>query len=115
MVPWLRDAAQWLLAPERPRQGRSGRLWARWIFLRALGAIYFSAFYALLFQIKGLVGPDGLLPAGDYLQAVRQAFPWTKYQFAPSLFWFGSNDQAWMLVVWIGLIASVLVFLNLWP
>jgi hypothetical protein len=115
MVPWLRDAAQWLLAPERPRQGRSGHLWARWIFLRALGAIYFSAFYALLFQIKGLVGPDGLLPAGDYLQAVRQAFPWTKYQFAPSLFWFGSNDHALMLVMWIGLIASLLVFLNLWP
>ena len=27
----------------------------RWIFFRALAAIYFSAFYSLLFQIKGLL------------------------------------------------------------
>ena len=54
-----------------------GHLWPRWIFLRALGLIYFSAFYSLLFQIKGLIGPDGILPAVDYLQAVarRRAFP----------------------------------------
>ena len=41
----------------------SGRLIPRWIFLRALALIYFSAFYSLLFQIKGLMGPEGILPA----------------------------------------------------
>jgi lipase maturation factor 1 len=111
----LKSAVQWLLGPERPRDGRTGHLWARWIFLRAMGFIYFSAFYALLFQIKGLIGPTGLLPATDYLQAVAQTFSSTKYQFAPSLFWFGSSDRALMLVMWVGLIASVLLFLNLWP
>ena len=40
-----------------PRDGAPGRLAPRWIFLRALAAIYFSAFYSLLFQIKGLIGP----------------------------------------------------------
>jgi hypothetical protein len=115
MFPLLSDAAKWLLGPEVPRAGRTGHLWARWIFLRALGFIYFSAFYALLFQIKGLIGPDGLLPAGDYLQAVASALPRSKYQFAPTLLWFGSSNHALMLLMWIGLIASVLVFLNIWP
>ena len=44
-------------------QGDSQRLVPRWIFLRALGLIYFSAFYSLVFQIRGLIGPNGILPA----------------------------------------------------
>ena len=49
-----------------------GRLIPRWLFLRALGLIYFSAFYSLLKQVRGLIGPDGLQPAGAYLQAVKE-------------------------------------------
>lgn len=45
--------------------GGSGHLWRRWLFLRALGLIFFSAFYSLLFQIRGLIGPTGILPAGE--------------------------------------------------
>ena len=30
-----------------------GRLWPRWLFLRALGLVFLSAFYALAFQIHG--------------------------------------------------------------
>lgn len=93
----------------------SGHLWARWIFLRALGLIYFSAFYSLLFQIKGLLGPKGVLPTGEYLQAVSGAIHSQQFWFAPTLFWFGSSDRALMLVCWIGLIASILVALNIWP
>src|SRR6185369_9549303 len=50
------------------KQGAVDRLIPRWIFLRALGFIYFSAFYSLAFQIKGLIGPNGILPAGVYLE-----------------------------------------------
>jgi hypothetical protein len=39
-------------------------LWPRWIWLRALGLIFLSAFYSLAFQIDGLIGPRGILPAG---------------------------------------------------
>jgi len=38
--------------------------------LRALGLIFLSAFYSLAFQIHGLVGPRGIEPAGQYLQAL---------------------------------------------
>ena len=49
---------------------RGERLWPRWLWLRALGLIFFSAFYSLAFQIHGLIGPRGILPAGQYLDAV---------------------------------------------
>ena len=98
-----------------PRDGAPGRLAPRWIFLRALAAIYFSAFYSLLFQIKGLIGPEGILPARNYLAAVAQQFPSTKLWFAPTLFWISSSSHALLVVTWIGLVASVVAFLNLWP
>jgi hypothetical protein len=110
-------AANWLLGPESSDDRHPGHLWPRWVFLRALGLIYFSAFYSLLFQIKGLIGPEGILPAGDYLQAVAAAtrLPQPKFWFAPTLLWFGSSDHALTLLCWTGLIASVLVVINLWP
>jgi hypothetical protein len=109
------SAFQWLLGPEPIDQKHPGHLWPRWIFLRCLGLIYFSAFYSLLFQIKGLIGPDGILPAADYLKAVASAFPAMKFWYAPTLFWFGATDRALIAVCWLGVIASLLVVLNIWP
>ena len=105
IIHWLFDS----------NRDASGRLMPRWIFLRALAAIYFSAFYSLLFQIKGLIGPLGILPAGDYLSAVAGAYPDAKFWFAPTLFWISSSSHATMIVTTIGLIASIVAFLNLWP
>ena len=62
----LRTALFWLFSS---REGSSDRLVPRWIFLRALGLIYCSAFVSLLFQIRGLIGPAGILPADEYLAA----------------------------------------------
>ena len=98
-----------------PTENASAHLWPRWIFLRALGLIYFSAFYSLLFQIRGLIGPNGLLPAGDYLQAVATTLHNQRFWFAPTLFWLGSTDHALMLVCWAGILASALLVFNVWP
>lgn len=111
----LRAAAEWLLGPEISDEKHPGHLWPRWIFLRALGLIYLSAFYSLIFQIKGLLGPSGILPAGDYLQAVSSALHSERFWFAPTLFWISSSDHALMAVCWVGLAASILLTLNLWP
>ncbi len=111
----IKAAANWLLGP-RPRScERPGHLWPRWIFLRALALIYLSAFYSLLFQIKGLIGPAGILPATDYLQAVNASMHGRQFWFAPSLLWFGASNHALMVVCWAGLCASLLALFNLWP
>jgi len=108
-----RRIVRWLCAPV---EANDGRLIARWLFLRALGAIYFSAFFSLVLQIKGLIGPEGILPAGPYLQAVAQAMGhWERLWYAPTLLWFSSGSGMLMALCWTGMIASVLLFLNLWP
>ncbi len=109
----LPSRARWLFDS---RCGLRGHLLPRWIFLRALAAIYFSAFLSLLFQIKGLIGPQGILPAGDYLAAVSHVAQGAmRLWYAPSLFWLGPASAMLMAVTWAGLIASLLAFLNLWP
>jgi hypothetical protein len=142
MIEELASTANWLLGPEDAsaalQRSESGlitgvltghgatalsepiasaplHLWPRWIFLRALGLIYFSAFYSLIFQIRGLIGPNGILPAADYLPAVSAALHGQRFWYAPTLFWFSSSDHALMLVTWAGLMASLLVIFNVWP
>jgi len=94
--------------------GASGRLLPRWLFLRGMGVIYFSAFYPLLFQIKGLIGPDGILPANEYLQALAKLGA-TRFWYAPTLLWLSSGPHMLTGLCWIGMIAAVLLFFNIWP
>ena len=96
------------------RWGARKFLIARWLFLRAMGLIYFSAFYALLFQVKGLIGTDGLLPARAYL-GEAYILGILRYWAVPSLLWLSDGNGMLMALMWIGLIASVLVIANVWP
>src|SRR6266568_5089383 len=103
---------RWLFDPEH---GASGRLLPRWIFLRALGLIYYSAFFSLTFQIRGLIGAHGILPAGEYLKALAERFGHAGYWYAPTLLWFSSSSHMLSGICWAGMIASLLLVLNLWP
>ncbi|AXC15356.1 putative integral membrane protein [Acidisarcina polymorpha] len=105
MAGWLFDSSN------GPRHCLIGR----WIFLRALAGIYFSAFFSLLYQIKGLIGPQGILPAQRYLSEVARMMGPLRYWYAPTLFWLSTNSHWLMATMWIGLLASILAFLNLWP
>src|SRR5262245_45381876 len=91
------------------------RLLPRWLFLRALGLIFFSAFYSFLRQALGLIGPDGLLPAGDYLRSVAQYSTAWNWWYVPTLFWFRSGSQALLFMCWLGIVASLLLVVNFWP
>jgi lipase maturation factor len=106
------SALRWLFASER---GMADGLLPRWIFLRALGLIYYSAFFSLVFQIKGLIGPHGILPANEYLQALAEQFGRAGYWYAPTLLWFSGSSHMVTGICWAGMIASVLLVLNFWP
>ena len=98
------------------RCGSPRQLIPRWLFLRSLGVVYLSAFYSLAFQIRGLVGPAGILPAGRYLQAVAQQLGrWERIWYAPTLLCWSSGTTMLDALCWVGMVASVLLILNLWP
>jgi hypothetical protein len=95
-------------------RGSANHFMARWLFLRALSLIYFSAFFALLFQIRGLIGSQGILPAADYLQSAR-TLGVLRFWYVPSLLWLSSGDHMLMALCWIGLAGSLLLLANVWP
>jgi len=106
-------AFRWLFAP---REGEPNGQIARWLFLRFLAGIYFSAFYSLVFQIRGLIGPDGILPAGPYLEAVANTMGhWRGVWYAPTVLWCSNGSEALDGLCWVGMIGSLLLLLNLWP
>jgi hypothetical protein len=93
----------------------SGYLGARWLFLRALGVFHFSAFLSLAYQIRGLIGDDGILPASELLGYVRAHLGASRYWLIPSVLWLVPNDRGLVALVVLGLVASVCLFSNLWP
>jgi hypothetical protein len=92
-----------------------GYLAARWLFLRALGLIFFSAFYSFAYQIRGLIGPNGILPAHDYLIQVARVLENFRFWYAPTVFWWSSSDRFLMAVCLAGIVASLLLAVNVAP
>jgi hypothetical protein len=90
-------------------------LTARWLWLRSLGLIFLSVFYSLWFQIHGLIGPTGILPARDYLLYAKQAVGDRAYWFIPSLLWIDASHAALTTLVVAGLIASITLTFNFFP
>ena len=80
--------------------------WVRLLLQRGLAAVYFVAFLSALNQFKALLGERGLLPAGDYLARVS-------FREAPSLFHWRCSDRAFSVVVWAGLVLSIVAFTGL--
>ncbi len=108
----FRTIPQRLFGPDREPPGY---LAARWLFLRALGLIFFSAFYSLAYQIRGLIGPNGILPAQDYLVQVTRVIGSARFWYAPTVFWWSASDRFLMGVVVVGMVASLLLVLNICP
>jgi hypothetical protein len=98
-----------------PDTSPPGYLAARWIFLRSLGLIFFSAFYSLAYQIRGLIGPRGILPARDYLFEVARVLGAQRFWYAPSVFWWSSSDRVLLAVCIAGMFAALLLVLNICP
>ncbi len=77
------------------------------LFLRFLGAIYFIAFVSLWFQVDGLIGENGVLPAGQYLARVQERFGSDAFLALPTLCWFSSSSGFLHFLCGAGAILSV--------
>jgi Lipase maturation factor len=91
-------------------------LWPRWLFLRLLGFGFLTGFLSLAPQIRGLIGPQGILPARQLLGAVAAIHPGAgRYLQVPSLLWLDCGPSALSGLCWAGALASALLILNLVP
>lgn len=84
----------------------------RFVILRWLGFVYAVAFLVAAFQILPLVGSDGLLPVGAFLERVRVFTGSSAAGFVqlPSLFWLNHSDALLLGAAWAGFALSLLVF-----
>ena len=113
---WKHRSIQWILGESS--LGTS-HLASRWIFLRILGVIYLVAFLSLGYQLKGLIGSGGILPAHEFLAAVSRALGPERFRLLPTLFWWNSSDLFLQIGCYggiafsLGLIAGIAPFLCL--
>jgi len=86
-----------------------------WLFLKLLALIYFAAFLSLAVQIRGLVGPDGILPFQDLLEHLySQQGSWAWFNM-PTLFWLDSSDAALQGVAIAGCLISLFLLFGVAP
>jgi hypothetical protein len=88
---------------------------ARWLFLRALGAVYLVAFLSLWVQVAGLVGSRGILPAGTFLEWVGARAGPERYRVLPTLFWLHPSDGFLHVLCGGGVALSLLLILGIAP
>ena len=81
---------------------------SRDFFLRFLSAIYCIAFISFEVQVEGLIGKNGILPAGDFLNQVATQWGSERYWFFPTLAWFNSSDSFLKFLCLAGALLSLI-------
>ncbi|HZP61335.1 MAG TPA: lipase maturation factor family protein, partial [Opitutaceae bacterium] len=100
---------------EASPNGRSRFALGTWLFLRLLALVHLCAFISFWVQLGGLVGPHGILPAGEFFRAAHQQFGAEAYAQLPSLCWlFGAQGFLHVLCAG-GVVLSLLLFSGVAP
>ncbi len=86
--------------------GLCGYWLSRWLFERALAAVYLIAFTCAAHQFVPLLGEHGLLPVPRFVRAVP-------FRMTPSLFYFAANDAAFRVAAWTGIALSCVALVGL--
>ncbi len=91
------------------------------VFVRLLAIVYFVAFMSLETQIVGLVGRRGVLPAGEFLDAVRdlavrgEIGPIARFFVLPTLCWLNASDPFLRLLCGGGAALALLLCIGVAP
>jgi hypothetical protein len=92
----------------------------RWLFLRALGLVYFFAFVSLWTQASGLIGHNGILPADQFMSEVKQqcelrGIGLERYQLLPTFCWLDASDASLHFQCAAGTVLSLLLLAGIAP
>lgn len=92
----------------------------QFLFLRGIGLIYLIAFLSLIPEMMGLFGAQGVMPIAGYTQMVEEALSQSgqslmRFWYVPSVFWLGQSDIFILGVLWAGVVAALLLVLNIAP
>jgi predicted DCC family thiol-disulfide oxidoreductase YuxK len=89
--------------------------WARRWFLRLLGLVFLIAFVSLWTQVDGLVGENGILPAGQFLNAAHDQLGARAYTLLPTFCWFGASNACLHWLCAFGSVLSIFLIVGLAP
>ncbi len=117
--PFWSSATAWsraTAAPPPPRRASSGEATSsgrstgsRAIFSCAPSALcYFVAFVSLWVQVAGLIGSRGILPVGEFLDAVRAQTGGARFDLLPTLCWLDASDAFLNVLCGAGAAAALL-------
>lgn len=95
--------------------GRDRFSFATWLFLRALALVYLVAFVSAWTQLAGLIGPNGLMPAQRFFDAIHQQYGPAAYLELPSLCWAFGGGKFLSVLCGAGVVVSLLLFAGVMP
>ena len=110
--PFFSAVTRWLWGTHTER---TTSYFSKWLFLRGLGCIYLIAFLSLWVQIHGLIGSNGISPAEQYLEAVRQQIGTEGYYLVPTLFWLNPSDIFLHFLCAGGVLLSLVLIVGFFP
>ena len=85
------------------------------LFLRLLALIYLAAFVSAALEITGLVGENGILPAGEQLARLEQQLGHISWIRFPTLFWIDHSDSSLLLASYAGCFFSFTLLIGWRP
>jgi len=91
----------------------SGYHLTRFAVLRWLGAMYLVAFLVSFFQLRGLIGQNGILPAAWFLSDVREQLGAGASWTLPTLFWLDHSDGFMVGAAGLGALLGALAMFGL--
>ncbi|MCB0354894.1 MAG: lipase maturation factor family protein [Bdellovibrionales bacterium] len=87
----------------------------RWVLLRGLALVYLFSFLSFTIEVAGLVGPDGIAPAGEFFEAQQHQLGTSAQFLVPSVFWFDASQRALQGVGIAGILFSVAGLFGILP
>ena len=84
------------------------------LVIRGIALCGLFAYLSLWWQLEGLIGSQGVLPATDYFEALTGAYGAERFWFLPTLFWLDASPVALHAVCALGTLATLTALLGRW-